>query len=177
MHTLGPELRTRAAPNNRMTENEFARSNEALISERAFWLVVALALIFFAAHSAQATTTTWGAKGAPDNWNSSSNWTGNNQAGPGDDALFDNSGQSPLEDIFLNAPQSINGLTINLTVGSNQNWNLGANNNTSAETLTLATGNISVPSTSGTTVRGEVIAKKVLLSGAGQISRPSVVSQ
>jgi fibronectin-binding autotransporter adhesin len=108
-----------------------------------------LGLIFYAAPKMQAATKTWDAGGATGDATSGSNWNSNGAPSPGDDVLFDNSGQSPLEDIFLNTSAIINQATINLTVGSNQNWNFGAANSTSAFTLTLATGNISVLSTSG----------------------------
>jgi hypothetical protein len=47
----------------------------------------------------------------------------------------DNSQQSPLENIFLNGAQSIDTLTINLTAGPNQSWSLGADDATTAFTL------------------------------------------
>ncbi len=93
---------------------------------------------------------TWDAGAGAGNWGSANNWNSNGVPGSGDDVRFDNTGQSPLEDIFLNGNRSINSLTIDLTAGSNQNWNLGADDSNNAYTLTLATGNISVLSTSGT---------------------------
>ena len=132
-----------------MTKNEFAARNDHRISDRAFGLVVAVALIFCPGHSAQAGAKTWVAGGATGDWGIASNWNSNSLPALADDVLFDNSGQSPLEDIFLSAPRTINSLTINLTAGSNQSWNLGADSSINARTLTLASGNISVLSTSG----------------------------
>jgi hypothetical protein len=109
-----------------------------------------LAFVVCGAHSASAVTKIWDGGSTAGDWNLQNNWDVNGVPTSADDVLFNNSGQSPLEDIFLNAAQSINSLTINLTAGPNQNWNLGADNGTSAFTLTLASGNISVLSTSGT---------------------------
>ena len=61
-----------------------------------------------------------------------------------DDVLFDNSSQATLENVYLNATQSINSLTLGMT--NNQAWSLGADNNTNPFTLALATGNITVGS-------------------------------
>jgi autotransporter-associated beta strand protein len=108
------------------------------------------ALTFCAPPSAQAVTKAWDGGSTTGDWNLQNNWDLNGLPVSGDDVLFDSSLQTPLEDIFLNAAQSINTLTINLTAGANQSWNLGADNGTSGFTLTLATGNISVLSTSGT---------------------------
>jgi autotransporter-associated beta strand protein len=113
-----------------------------------------LALIFCAPFSAQAATKTWDAAGATGDATVGSNWNTNGPPAATDDALFDNSFQSPLEDIFLTGITAgvgtVNSATINLTVGTNQNWNLGASSGASAFSLTLTTGNISVLSTSGT---------------------------
>jgi autotransporter-associated beta strand protein len=112
-----------------------------------------VALIFCAPYPAQALTKTWDAGSTTGDWNLGNNWATNGVPGSADDVLFDNSdlsSQPTLEDVFLNAGQSINGVTLNLTTASNQNWHLGASGGSSAFTLTLATGNISVLSTSGT---------------------------
>jgi autotransporter-associated beta strand protein len=109
-----------------------------------------LAILIAVPDSAQALTKTWDAGGATGNAGDLINWNTDGIPGAADDVLFDNSGQSPLEDIFLGAAPTVNSATINLTAGSNQSWNLGAATNASPFTLTLATGNISVLSTSGT---------------------------
>jgi autotransporter-associated beta strand protein len=109
-----------------------------------------LTLIVCLPHNAQAVTKTWDAGSTTGAWQLGNNWFANGVPVSGDDVLFDNSVQATLEDIFLGAAQSINSMTINLTVGTNQNWNLGSHDGASAFTLTLATGNISVLSTSGT---------------------------
>lgn len=114
------------------------------------FVFILLALIVCAPHSAQAATKTWDAGGSTGDATLGSNWAANGAPGAADEALFDNSWQSPLEDIFLNAAGAIDRVTINLTVGSNQNWNIGASSSSTGFTLTLGSGNISVLSTSGT---------------------------
>jgi autotransporter-associated beta strand protein len=114
------------------------------------FVFILLAFVLCAPHNSHAAIKTWDADSTAGDWNLQNNWNLNTAPVAGDDVLFDNTAQSPLEDIFLNAAQSINALTINLTAGPNQNWNLGADNSTSPFTLTLATGTISVLSTSGT---------------------------
>jgi hypothetical protein len=110
---------------------------------------ILFAFVLCAPHNAQAATRTWDAGGIAGDASDPINWNGNTQPAAGDDIRFDNSGQSPLENIFLNGDAIINSVTINLTVASNQNWNLGADNSTSPFGVMLTTGNISVLSTSG----------------------------
>jgi fibronectin-binding autotransporter adhesin len=100
--------------------------------------------------SAPAAIVTWVAGGNSGDATDGGNWNTGGVPGSGDDVLFDNTSQSPIDNIFLNGSATINSVTINLTAASNQNWNLGAANDTNPFTLTLATGNISVLSTSGT---------------------------
>lgn len=114
-------------------------------------LVFSVLAVIFATQTAQAATKTWNAGGPVGDWNNPNNWSGGGVPGSGDDVLFNNSAQVPLEEIFMKSDQSINSLTINLTSGSNQSWKLGSDDNKDNQcTLTLATGNISVLSTSGT---------------------------
>jgi autotransporter-associated beta strand protein len=130
-------------------DSELARRSDRITSERAFWLVAALALTVCASPSARAVTKTWDAGGpARGDWSSAANWNPNGLPGSTDDVLFDNSSTSPLEDIYLNASRTINSVTINLS--SNQNWNLGAANSATPHTLTVANGIIAVFSASGT---------------------------
>jgi fibronectin-binding autotransporter adhesin len=130
---------------------QVSRATHALRTRfwRAF-IFTLFPLIFCIPHSTEALTKTWDAGSTTGDWNLQNNWNLNVLPGVADDVLFDNSVESPLEDIYLAASQSINSVTINLTAGPNQNWNLGADKSTSPFTLTLASGNISVLSTSGT---------------------------
>jgi hypothetical protein len=91
-------------------------------------------------HSAQAVTKTWDAGAAASDWSTANNWNTNGVPAAADDVLFDNSSQATLENVYLNAAQSINSLTLGMT--NNQAWSLGADNNTNPFTLALATGNI-----------------------------------
>ena len=118
---------------------------------RLAFVLALVALIFCASPRAQALTKTWDAEGATGDATIGNNWNTNGGPTAADDVIFDNSGQSPLEDIFLNGAAPVNGATINLTAASNQNWNLGADDSSNLPfTLTLTTGNLSVLSTSGT---------------------------
>src|ERR1700730_5253041 len=56
MRILRREPCTGAAINHRVIDNEFARRNDCLISEHAFWLAVALGVAICASSSAQAAT-------------------------------------------------------------------------------------------------------------------------
>jgi fibronectin-binding autotransporter adhesin len=97
---------------------------------------------------AQGATKTWDAGGTAGDWSSVNNWSGNTAPLTTDDILFDNSGGA-LENVFLNGARTVNSLILNLTAVGNQTWDLGADDSTSPFTLTLATGSISVLSTSG----------------------------
>lgn len=65
-------------------------------------LVALVAFIYCVPSEAQGATKTWDAGGNAGDASDERNWNSSALPGPSDDVLFDNSGQSPVEDIFLN---------------------------------------------------------------------------